>query len=170
MNYIYINKIKLKGLYNVDITTKVGKGRNSPFVPSVSAKDNKKYDFRLIPSIKKINSNIGSPQGQILEIIGTGFTLNKSVISVKYGNVDCVVLKSSDKSITCDLKPSAKNTDTFHVGGSGHEAIRFEEKVKSNILKAESLFNLINTTTINNSNLPTKINHFIRFEYDQEIE
>lgn len=50
------------------------------------------YNLRVHPKILKISSNSGYLNGQLLEIIGIGFGLDKSKIQVSLEDVDCQIL------------------------------------------------------------------------------
>ena len=78
------------------------------------------YDFRCIPQITAVGSNIGSPKGQILNIQGFGFSNNITSLKVIAGDYPCTVLTADLYSITCKVETTALN-QTLYFMGSGIE-------------------------------------------------
>ena len=135
-------------------------------LPGVSVKDSKPYDFRLVPAINEINSHLGSPQGQIIEISGTGFSTIPSENKVTYGNSTCNVISCSEKLIRCKLEPLNKINGTHFVGGSGIKTYKF---IGSKVHGAKSLFNTIAKYSLNNSRIPTIEKEFVLLEHEDQI-
>jgi len=70
--------------------------------------------------ITSVSNNIGSPQGQILNIKGYGFPGNTTSLQVVAGDYPCTVLSSDTYNIQCKVGATALNK-TLYLKGSGIE-------------------------------------------------
>ena len=70
--------------------------------------------------ITSVSNNIGSPQGQILNIKGYGFPGNTTSLQVVAGDYPCTVLSSDTYNIKCKVEATALN-QTLYLKGSGIE-------------------------------------------------
>jgi len=64
---------------------------------------NEVYHYAVLPSVNNIYPNSGSVEGQQLTINGTGFSTNRSKISVSVDGNNCEVVLSSSNLIKCNL-------------------------------------------------------------------
>jgi len=78
------------------------------------------YDFRCIPLITQVSNNIGSPEGQILNIKGFGFSGNQTALNIIAGDYPCTVLSSNIYNIQCKVETTALNQNLY-LKGSGIE-------------------------------------------------
>lgn len=81
------------------------------------------YQFKVVPVIQKVSSNLGSILGQVLEIEGKGFSEFKDQMMITAGRHKCEIMSQSKTKITCKVQPNYKNptpvaTDST-VGGAG---------------------------------------------------
>lgn len=101
----------------------IGKGyaAKSPTYQGIDAKGNL-YDFRCIPLITDVSNNIGSNQGQILNLTGLGFSSNISSMQVIAGDYPCTVLNTSNNNVICKVGTVATALNqSLYLQGSGIE-------------------------------------------------
>jgi len=63
--------------------------------------------------ITSVSNNIGSPQGQILNIKGYGFPGNTTSLQVVAGDYPCTVLSSDTYNIQCKVGATALNKTLY---------------------------------------------------------
>lgn len=106
------------GLYSSSFTAKaLGDAYKSPGFSSVTLAG-QPYDFQVIPLIKSVSANQGSPQGQIIRIGGNGFSPNPRSIRVMAGSHPCNVLSSSVYELACEVQNETR-TQAALVSGVG---------------------------------------------------
>ena len=115
----------ISGYYNSSLKVKQY-GLASKY-QSFQGLDNNGYlsDFKCLPSIINISSNIGSPNGQIIDIYGYGFSSNITELEVKAGDYDCKVISADTYQIKCEVKNIPLNQSIF-IGGTGVERRMFD--------------------------------------------
>ena len=82
------------------------------------------FSFIIAPSVTSLSSNLGSKNGQIITITGTGFGNNASNISVNLDSLPCKILSiNAGSSIICELSPDTRTSSSDpHIGFSGMES------------------------------------------------
>ena len=76
------------------------------------------YEFKCVPYINEISSQIGSPLGQIITIKGYGFSSKNANNTVKIGKHDCLVSSSDIYNIKCEVQ-STENAAKVSLKGAG---------------------------------------------------
>ena len=102
-----------------------GLSKNLPNFQGIDLNGNL-YDFRCIPIIRSISTNVGSPKGQLLKINGYGFG-DISNVTVIAGDYPCNVLYADTYDITCKVDVNALNQSYF-IKGSGIEKWVYDGK------------------------------------------
>lgn len=70
------------------------------------------YQFAVLPAISAISPNSGSAAGQLLSITGSGFSLDKTKVSVSVDGIPCAVVDSTLTNINCQLAKKNNNAST----------------------------------------------------------
>lgn len=78
------------------------------------------YEFKCLPYITEISSQIGSPLGQVISIKGFGFSSKTVNNTVRIGKHDCVVSFSDTYNIKCEVS-SKENAAKVNLKGAGLE-------------------------------------------------
>jgi hypothetical protein len=72
-----------------------------------------------VPSVTKVSAPTGTSQGQVLTISGFGFSQNSSNIKVLADDKPCIVIKSTNKMIQCEVQPGTASSNSSYLGPSG---------------------------------------------------
>ena len=75
-------------------------------------------DFKCLPFITNVSSNIGSSNGQIIDIYGYGFSSDLNELEIKAGDFNCNVISADTYQIKCEVEAIPLNL-SFFSGGSG---------------------------------------------------
>lgn len=128
----------VSGYYNSSVRVKTY-GLASPY-STFATLDNNNYlsDFKCLPIILNISSNIGSPNGQIIEISGYGFSPVLNEVKVQAGDYECKVLYSDLYKIKCEVDNQKLMKKFFH-GGAGIERRLFDGS-NSNLFNLDGNF------------------------------
>ena len=62
------------------------------------------YDFAIVPQINSISNNVGSAEGQIITIQGSGLSTSGNN-QVNLADTPCEILSESSTEIKCELAP-----------------------------------------------------------------
>ena len=77
------------------------------------------YDFRCTPIISSLNTNVGSPQGQIITMNGYGWTPTTTNIVIFAGLTPCTVVSIQLNIIQCKILPDNYANIGFYVQSTG---------------------------------------------------
>ena len=106
------------GYYNVSQRNKenTGLAQKLNTVPTYRL-DGDAYDFSVVPQISSISNNVGSSQGQILTIQGSGFSTSGDN-QVNLADTSCEILSQSSTEIKCELgaRSTSIPTQGYHSG------------------------------------------------------
>lgn len=147
------------GLYDVKMKNIYGTFKKTLSSKQSASVSKATYEFRAVPKISSVSSNVGSSKGQIIEIAGAGFTHNKTLVSASVGDKSCSILTSSPRKLTCLLSEGALSTPSAFVGNSGFKQYEFNltlpeySSLKSLTNLKSYVWNNLTTSTFNNSDL-----------------
>ena len=77
------------------------------------------YNFICFPIINYINTNVGSPRGQIININGFGFSNTTGNISIYAGLTPCYIINIKMFNIECEIKEDIYINQSFYIQGNG---------------------------------------------------
>jgi len=77
------------------------------------------YDFRCTPLITSLNTNVGSPQGQIITIIGYGWLSTTNNVVIYAGLTPCSVVSIQLYTIHCKIPQDSYIDIGFYVLSTG---------------------------------------------------
>lgn len=125
------------GYYNSSFKVKdKGYSKNLPSFPSLSPKG-EIYDFKCMPLVNEVSTNVGSPNGQVITLKGNGFSPKKDKVEVIAGNYPCNVLSSDLYEIQCEVQKESLN-QTLFTKGVGIEKWVYDASVNSDDLDLRS--------------------------------
>jgi len=77
------------------------------------------YDFRCTPLITSLNTNVGSPQGQIITINGYGWLPTTTNVVIYAGLTPCTVVSIQLYTIQCKIPQNSYIDIGFYVQSTG---------------------------------------------------
>jgi hypothetical protein len=160
----YQATLQKAGKYEVSEYLFPGRSTSYPWTYKATFNNKEKFQFVVLPLVNSTTQS-GSINGQDLVIKGTGFSLNKTDVSVEVDGVPCVVSESTFTQVNCRLDKkttqsanltsnSATPTNTY-ISGSGFFYQRYSIASISpqTITKFKDLLdtNKINASTLQDS-------------------
>ena len=110
----------ISGYYNASLkVNQYGYAAKMMGMPQIDS-SNYLSDFRCMPLITNVSSNVGSPNGQIIEIFGYGFSSNQNELEVIAGDFNCKVIYADTYRIKCEVGTVPFN-QSFYRRGAGIE-------------------------------------------------
>jgi len=108
------------GYYSVSLHNLQNSG-NAKVYPSAYACDENwnPFSFVVNPSITSINSNTGSPSGQIITIQGAGFGEDPTTVTASLDQQPCTVLSVTSGQLVCQLGPYNVPQASNYIGNAG---------------------------------------------------
>ena len=108
------------GFYSLDlIMTDIGDFSKAAFFTLYSNEIQRFYEFLCIPILGSVNTNWGSPNGQIITITGLGFSNTTNNITVYAGLTPCSIILLSSFEIICEIKEDYYIDNKFYFQSSG---------------------------------------------------
>lgn len=91
------------------------------------------YDFVNVPNIQTISTNTAGENGALLTLTGSGFSGDKTKVTVTAGGLPCTVNESSIQKIVCTVGNGPSTSAAINIGGGGVSYKRYKALGKSTI-------------------------------------